>query len=97
LQRRRFAGKTSTKTVRNTLRDSVFASQEAKKRHLTPVFAQFHSTFGCDFHRISAFRRHRGFEHMKAKRRARAAASKGAAKKAPKRKKAAKRRKAKKK
>jgi len=44
------------------------------------------------------FRRHRGFDLMKARRkRATAAASKGAAKKAPKRKKAAKRKKAKKK
>ncbi|MGO8918927.1 MAG: hypothetical protein ACLQJR_23750, partial [Stellaceae bacterium] len=34
------------------------------------------------------FRRHRGFDLMKAKRKAKAAASKGAAKKAPKRKKA---------
>jgi hypothetical protein len=46
----------------------------------------------------AAFRRHRGFELMKARRTsAKAAASKGAAKKAPKRKKATRRKKAKKK
>jgi len=65
---------------------------DAKKPLADPVCAQFHSTFGCDFHRIAVFRRHRGFDLMKARRtRAKAAASKGAAKKAPKRKKAAKR------
>jgi hypothetical protein len=75
-----------------------FRAFRLKNRCLTPALAQFHSTFGCDLHRISAFRRHRGFDLMKARRkRATAAASKGAAKKAPKRKKAAKRKKAKKK
>jgi hypothetical protein len=97
-RRARFAGKSATKTVRNALDDSVFDRFHAKKGSSRPVYRNSIRLSVATFIESLAFRRHRGFELMKARRkRAKAAASKGAKKTAPKKKKkAAKRKKAKK-
>jgi len=78
--------------------DSVFTPSVTKKRGSTSLNCNSIRLSVATFIESNAFRRHRGFIHMKARRkRAKAAASKGAAKKGPKKKKAARRKKAKKK
>jgi hypothetical protein len=81
----------------NVVLDSVFTPFRDKKRSSTPLDRNSIRLSVATFIESNAFRRHRGFEQMKARRkRAKAAASKGAAKKAPKKKKG-RRKKAKKK
>jgi hypothetical protein len=77
--------------------DSVLPPSVTKIRSSTPLDCNSIRLSVATFIESNAFRRHRGFDQMKARRkRAKAASSKGAAKKAPKKKKA-RRKKAKKK
>jgi hypothetical protein len=46
----RFAGKRALEIAPNTFGDSISARFESKNSCVTPVLAQFHSTFGCDLH-----------------------------------------------
>jgi hypothetical protein len=73
----------------HTALDSVLHPSVTKIRSSTLLIRNSIRLSVATFIESNAFRRHRGFEQMKARRkRAKAAASKGAAKKAPKKKKA---------